>query len=118
MHPPGNPRPCSSVYSQDEDPFGDNFSLEDLARRVDESTKVSESNTLVQLGIENQILSQHVAYYQREWDALIDLLEELIDAVLLITSTLKNFNHKREEAETAWLAFWGIKEEASCINWI
>ncbi|APA13378.1 predicted protein [Sclerotinia sclerotiorum 1980 UF-70] len=120
LHPlplPG-PRPCSSVYSQDENPFGDNFSLEDLADKVNEFEKSSESNTLAHLVRENQTLYQNVTFYRREWDALMHLLDELMDSNLLIRSTLKDCNDKITEAKAAWLAFWGIVESSHENNWI
>lgn len=118
LHPVSSVRPCSSVYSQDDSPFGDSFSLEDLAQKVDESTRISESNTISQLLSENEILCHEIAYHQREWSALMDLMHELMDTILLITGTLKDSNHKIAEAEEAWLAFWGIVKKSSYNNWM
>jgi hypothetical protein len=114
-----DPRPCSSIYSQDVSIIGDNFSLEDLAHHVDESTKLAESYTLAQLITENEQLHRDTLYYRREWDALMRLLDELMDSALLIRTTLKDSYSKIVQAEAAWLAFWGIVEQSSYTHhWI
>lgn len=116
--PFSNSRPCSSVYSQDENPFEDNFSLEDLVVKVDEFESISKSNTVAHLIRENQIMYRNVIYYRREWDAFTALLDELVDSILLIRSTLKDCNDKITEAEAVWLAFWGIVESSHTNDWI
>jgi hypothetical protein len=114
-----DPRPCSSIYSQDVSIIEYKFSLEDLAYQVDESTKLAESYTLAQLITENEQLHRDATYYRREWDALMRLLDELMDSAILIRTTLKDSYSKIAEAEAAWLAFWGIVEQSSYAHhWI
>lgn len=103
--PFSNSRPCSSVHGQDENSSEDNFSLEDLINKVDEFESISNSNTVAHLIREKQIMYRNVIYYRREWDAFMVLLNELVDSILLIRSTLKDCNDKISEAEAAWLAF-------------
>ena len=116
--PFSNSRPCSSIHNQDKNPFKDNFFLKDPVNKVDEFESISNSNTVTHLIREKQIMYRNVIYYRREWDALMDLLDELMDSILLIRSTLKECDDKIAEAEAAWLAFWGIIESSRENHWI
>jgi hypothetical protein len=96
-------RPCSSVYSNDN-----NFSLEDLVRRIDTSIKATEVNTTGRLMEENELLREHVAYYRRIWGDIMEFLCEVMELSVLLEGSLEEARSRMASAEGDWLASWGI----------
>lgn len=101
------PRPCSSVYSN-------NFSLEDLVVRVDESVKATQRETIERLENENECfrseLTKHRATYSDSWDILMELFCESFDLALVLQVAVVEFMDRRFAAERCWLASLGIGE--------
>lgn len=109
--PAAHPRPCSSVYS-------DNFSLEDLVHKVDESMRVTQLNTIERLLRENSSLQENLTRYRRMWHGLMDLFDEVFDLALLLQGSLKECGDKISAAEGNWLASWGVGGSSEMDTWI
>jgi hypothetical protein len=105
------PRPCSSVYS-------DNFSLEDLVHKVDESMRVTQLNTIERLLRENSSLQEDLSQYRRAWRGLMDLLDEVFDSALLLQGSLEECRDKISAAEGNWLASWEVGGSLDMGTWI
>ncbi|KAI9767645.1 MAG: hypothetical protein M1840_005516 [Geoglossum simile] len=97
----------SSVPSTPEN-SSEIFSMETLLQRVDEFRKTEQLETLRKLTRENCLLQKHIACYQESWCAILDVLQEAYEAVLLIQDALQKCSYEETAAERDWLTFWGI----------
>ena len=70
--PPPNPRPTSSVYSDDMS------IMTGLVRKVSEETRAQEYNPIASFMRENQALEEEVACHQKTWNGTIMLANEVI----------------------------------------
>jgi hypothetical protein len=109
--PTAPPRPCSSVYS-------DNFSLEDLVHKVDESMRVTQLNTIERLLQENSSLQESLTQYRWAWHVLMDSFDEVFDSALLLQGSLEECRDKISAAEGNWLASWGVGGSLEMDTWI
>jgi hypothetical protein len=109
--PTALPRPCSSVYS-------DNFSLEDLVHKVDDSVRVVQLNTIELLLGENSSLQEDLRRYRWTWRGLLDLFDEVFDLQLLLRGSLEECRDKILSAQNNWLASWGVRGTSEIDTWI
>lgn len=106
-----DPRPCSSVYS-------DEFSLEDLAQRVDESIWVTQLSSIQRLLEENSALEKDLTRYRQTWHDLMALFDEVFELALLLRGSIDEFRDKITAAESKWLATYGVGGSSEIDNWI
>jgi hypothetical protein len=99
-----NPRPTSSVYSDDI--------MVCLISNVSEEIRKQEHQTIVSYLKENQAIEKELALYRREWNETIMLANEVIQAITVIKKSLVTLNTSLESAEKGWLVFWGIYKES------
>jgi len=105
--PSTNPRPTSSVYS-------DEISLMTyLIRKVSEELRAQEYETVAAYIRENQALEEELALRRRAWGGTIMLADEVIQASANIKSSLITIDANVASAEKEWLAFWGIYKEST-----
>jgi hypothetical protein len=104
--PPPNPRPTSSVYSDDMS------IMTNLIRRVEEETRAQEYQTIASYMRENQALEEELTLHQRAWNGTIMLANEVTQASTIIKKSLITVDAKLASAEKDWLAFWGIYKES------
>lgn len=109
--PTALPRPCSSVYS-------DNFSLEDLAHKVNESVRVAQLNTIELLLRENSSLQEDLRRYRWMWRGFMDLFDEVFDLQLLLRGSVEECRDKISAAQNNWLASWGVGGTSEIDTWI
>ena len=107
-HPilPPNPRPTSSVYSDDMS------IMTCLIRKVSEETRAQEYQTIDSYIRENQALEEELALHRRAWNGTIMLANEVIQAITIIKKSLITVDANVASAEKEWLAFWGIYKES------
>jgi hypothetical protein len=101
------PRPPSSVYS-DEIPI----IMTSLIRQVSEETRVQEYQTIACYMKDIHALEEELALHQKEWNATIDLVNEVIKAIVVIKKSLATLDTNIARAKKDWLAFWGIYQES------
>ncbi|CZT07767.1 uncharacterized protein RAG0_13613 [Rhynchosporium agropyri] len=104
-------RPCSSVYS-------DHFALQDLVYQVDDLLVDGQLGTIEQLEMQNSILQEEVAQYQRTWDAILEMFDEVYDTALLLRCSLEECEEGISIAQADWLALWGVRDATEVGNWI
>jgi len=104
--PPPNPRPTSSVYSDDMS------IMTGLVRKVSEETRVQEYHTIACYMRENQALEDEIALHRMAWTGTIMLADEVIQAITIIEEGLITVDASVASAEKDWLAFWGIYKES------
>ncbi|KAI9776688.1 MAG: hypothetical protein M1839_009415 [Geoglossum umbratile] len=85
------------------------FSMESLLQRVDEFRKREQLETLRRLTRENCLLQKHIACYQESWCAILDVLQEAYEAVLLMRDALQRCSYEETAAERDWLTFWDTR---------
>ena len=105
-----NPRPSSSVYSDDMS------IMTCLVRKVSEETRVQEYRTIASYTRENQALEDELALYRMAWNGTIMLANEVIQAITIIEKSLIIVDAGVASAEKDWLAFWGIYKESSGLH--
>jgi hypothetical protein len=91
--------------------YGDDMSIESLLKRVDEFQKMDERETLDRLEKENATLRRQLLYHQRSYRATMALFKEAFEAVVLMQTALQTCNQEEENANSDWLAFWGVRME-------
>src|SRR5436190_7038111 len=107
FHPvPPNPRPTSSVYSDDMS------LMVCLIRSVSEEIRAQEYQTISSYMRENQALEEELALYRRAWNGTIILVNEVLQAIAIIKKSLITVDTNVASAEKDWLAFWGIYKES------
>jgi hypothetical protein len=104
--PPPNPRPTSSVYSDDMS------IMTCLIRKVSEETRAQEYQTIDSYIRENQALEEELALHRRAWNGTIMLANEVVQAITIIKKSLITVDANVASAEKEWLAFWGIYKES------
>jgi hypothetical protein len=104
--PPPNPRPTSSIYSDDMS------IMTCLIRKVSEETRAQEHQTIASYIRENQALEEELALHQMAWNGTIMLANEVIQANTTIKKSLITVDANVASAEKEWLAFWGIYKES------
>jgi hypothetical protein len=104
--PPPNPRPTSSVYSDDMS------IMTCLVRKVSEETRVQEYQTIECYMRENQALEDEIAIHRMTWSGTIMLADEVIRAITIIKKGHIIVETSVARAEKDWLAFWGIYKES------
>ena len=67
---------------------------------------------------ENLILLEEVAHYQRTWDAILEMFDEVYDMALLLRCSLDECEEKIAIAQADWLALWGVRDATEVGNWI
>jgi hypothetical protein len=106
---------ATSVRNQQNTPslseYGDEMSVEDLLKRIDDFQQIGDQETIDRLEKENAMLRHQVLCYERGWRATLDLFKEAFDAVLLIKTALQSCEEEEEKANKDWLAFWGVRME-------
>jgi hypothetical protein len=104
--PQPNPRPTSSVYSDDIS------IMASLVRKVSEDTRVQEYCTIECYMRENQALEDEIELRRMTWTGTIMLADEVIRAITMIENSLITIEANVASAEKDWLAFWGIYKES------
>jgi hypothetical protein len=104
--PPPNPRPTSSVYSEDTS------IMVCLIQNVSEEIRAQEYQTIASYIRENQALEEELAFHRRAWNGTIMLANEVIQASAIIKKSLITVDANVASAEKEWLAFWGIYKES------
>jgi hypothetical protein len=104
--PPPNPRPTSSVYSDDMS------IMTRLVRHVSKETRVQEYQTIACYMRENLMLEDEIALHRRTWTETIMLADEVIRAIMIIKKSLITVEASVASVEKDWLAFWGIYKES------
>lgn len=104
--PQPNPRPTSSVYSDDIS------IMASLVRKVSEDTRVQEYRTIECYMRENQALEDEIELRRMTWTGTIMLADEVIRAITMIENSLITIEANVASAEKDWLAFWGIYKES------
>ena len=104
--PPPNPRPTSSVYSDDMS------IMVCLIRSVSEEIREQEYQTITSYIRENQAVEEELALYRRAWNGTIMLANEVIQAITIIKKSLITVDANLTSAEKDWLAFWGIYKDS------
>jgi hypothetical protein len=97
--PSPNPRPTSSVYSDDM-PI-----MTYLICKVLEETRTQEYQTIACYMRENQAYEEELALHQRAWNGTIMLANEVIQAITTIKKSLIKVDVNVARAEKEWLAF-------------
>lgn len=105
--PPQNPRPTSSIYSDDES------IMADLMGKLTEEIRLQEYHTIAAYRQENRELEEELALYRTLWNRTITLANNVIYSVAVLERHLKIVDIKVAGAEKKWLAFWGIYKESS-----
>lgn len=105
MIPPPDPRPTSSVYSDDTSP------MTDLIHMILEESRAQESQLIATYTNEIRMLEEELALHREAWNGTIMLANKVIQAVAIIKSRLVILSNKAEDADKGWLAFWGIYKE-------
>ena len=106
------PSPASSsVYSE-------NFTLEGLAERVDEATKMSQMNTINLLLDHNRLLREELAFHHSVWLGLMALMDEVFDMALLLRGSYEDFDFLELAAKKYWLRYLEIHRAAQGQPWI
>ena len=108
MAPP-NPRPTSSVYSDDSPSMP---TMSQLIHEVSEEAKDQEYETIASYRRENQALEEELALHRKTWNGTIMLANKVIETVTMIKKSVVTVDVKLEDAEREWLAFWGIYKES------
>jgi hypothetical protein len=101
------PEPVSEPSIQ-----SDEISVTSLITWVEEFQKRDVLERLEALTVENASLQQQIIRYQKNWCALLDLLQKIRDAVRSLHSSLRRCADGETTAEREWLAFWGISDGA------
>ena len=104
--PPPNPRPTSSVYSDDMS------IMAGLVRKVSEETRLQEYRMIESYMRENQALEDELALHRTAWNGTIMLANEVTQAIMTIENGLIIVDAGVASAEKDWLAFWGIYKES------
>jgi hypothetical protein len=112
--PPPNPRPTSSVYSDD-------ISLmTGLTRQVSGEIRIQEYQTIATYMRENQTLKEELALFRKAWNETIMLVNKVVQVIAIIERSLTAVDTEVASAEKDWLAFWGIYKESPGLHppWI
>jgi len=108
--PPHNPRPASSVYSDDMS------IMTSLIRKVSEETRLQEYQTIASYTRENEILEAELVLHRKVWNGTIMLANEVIQVITIIKKSLIRVDAEVARAEKDWLAFWGIYKESEGLH--
>lgn len=108
MAPP-NPRPTSSVYSDDSPSMP---TMSQLIHEVSEEAKDQEYETVASYRREIQALEEELELHRKTWNGTIMLANKVIEIVTMIKKSVVTVDVKLEDAEREWLAFWGIYKES------
>ncbi|KAF8852977.1 hypothetical protein BDZ45DRAFT_599234 [Acephala macrosclerotiorum] len=100
-----NPRPTSSVYSDD------GSIMASLMRNVAEEIRLQEYQTIATYMRENQQLAEEAERYRIAWNQTIKFLNQAICSITSIHRALASMDSNVTKAEKDWLAFWGIYKE-------
>lgn len=100
--PSPNPRPTSSVYSDDVS------IMTNLVRKVSEETRAQQYQTIACFMRENQTLEEELTLHRKTWNGTIMLANEVIKSSKTIKRSLITVDANVASAEKEWLAFWGI----------
>ena len=101
--PKVEPRPSSSIYSDD-------CSMEHLIHQVSETKRVQELRTISVLMDENELLREKVLQYRLLRDEILNLVNSGVETLDYINRALRGFRQRTNAANKDWLAFWGIYE--------
>ena len=104
---PPNPRPTSSIYSDDL-PI-----MTTLLKEVSEETLIQEHRMIASYISENKRLEEELVLYRKAWNGTIKLANEAIQAITSFERIIFRVNTKVARAERDWLAFWGIYKESN-----
>lgn len=110
-YPSPNPRPSSSVYSDDA---SDMNTMSCLIHMVSEESREQEHQLIASYESENRMLEEELALYREAWNGTIMLANTVIRAFAIIKRSQVTFDKVVEDAEKDWLAFWGIYKE--CVG--
>lgn len=109
--PTAAPRLCSSVYS-------DNFSLESLVDKIDDSMRVGQLNTIELLLGENSTLQEDLRRHRWTWRAAIELFDEVFDLQLLLRGSIEECKGQISTAQRNWVTSWGVDGASKFDTWI
>lgn len=104
-----NPRPTSSVYSDDMPSMP---TMSQLIHEVSEEAKDQEYETIASYRRENQALEEEIALHRKAWNGTIMLANKVIETVTMIKKSVVTVDINLEDAQREWLAFWGIYKES------
>lgn len=104
-----NPRPTSSVYSDDMPSMP---TMSQLIHEVSEEAKDQEYETIASYRRENQALEEELALHRKAWNGTIMLANKVIETVTMIKKSVVTVDINLEDAQREWLAFWGIYKES------
>ncbi|OAL36191.1 hypothetical protein AYO20_04605 [Fonsecaea nubica] len=82
-----------------------------LIQRVEEFERRDYLEMLDRLTRDNLNLQRDVLHYQREWCALLDLLQYVNEALVRLQNALAKCFQEQVDAEEYWLTSWGIEDE-------
>ncbi|KAH8800871.1 hypothetical protein F5884DRAFT_890684 [Xylogone sp. PMI_703] len=99
-------RPTSSIYSEDVS------TMAELVRAVSEEARQQEHQTVTSYVAENRLLEEEIEIYRKKWNETIMVVNELLQAIIAIKTSLNKVAKKVAVAERDWLAFWGIYKES------
>lgn len=105
MIPPPNPRPASSVYSDDTS------IMTHLIQMVSEESTAQAYQLIATYTNETRMLEEELTLHREAWNGTIMLANKVLQAVATIKRILVILGNKEDGAEKGWLAFWGIYKE-------
>jgi hypothetical protein len=92
-----------SVYSVEQD-----TAIVSLFLNIDEFEDNIKLEYIQQLRKENQCLVRDIVLHDAQWVVILDLLEQLYEALVLLQGGLDRYFAGTKEAENDWLSFWGL----------